>query len=617
MLHPNWFRGLILRKGNKRMDWLEKCEALKSRMFALAHCDWKGDVSFKKSETLRLDLETQHLTVGAPDLSGAGRGLFQAACALRDGVEVPQLNQKRHIPSCGMMLDMSRGGVMTVEAVKHLIDVHSALGLNLMMLYTEDTYTVPEAPYLGYLRGRYTEAELCDMDDYAASSGVELVPCVQTLAHLEQFLQWDVNREIRDNDSVLMIDETKTYEWIRAALTAVHRCFRSHRIHIGMDEAHGVGLGQYYWLHGPTDRLAMLTRHLKRVVEICKGLGLKPIMWSDMFYRLGSKTNDYYDPDAIVPPLTIADIPDVDLCYWDYYHTEEEFYTSMLKGHQQMGKEVVFAGGIWTWSGFLPHVKKTNATAYPALRACLKEKIGTVLATLWGDDGCETDYRLALSQLPIYSEHVWIGEDTTKEKVECMGEALTGLPLACYNAMGSFYPDDEDHRPGKGLLYCDPLYPLTEGLWKLDGYREELQKGIETLEERLDDPRCEYAWMVMRIALQKLDWVNALRPAYLRGNRKMVLAMASETLPEIREMYLRLLSVWREQWEQARKRNGWETICARLGAVVARLDDTQRVLLRWAERETDRIEELDENPLPANRLSGRQDYHTMSFPQFR
>ena len=282
-----------------------------------------------------------------------------------------------------------------------------------------------------------------------------------------------------------------------------------------------------------------------------------------------------------------------------------------------MGKEVVFAGGIWTWSGILPHVRKTNATMYPALRACLKAGIGTVLATSWGDDGCETDYRLALNQLPIYSEHVWMGENCTRAEVERMGERLTGLSEACFNAMGAFYADDEDRRPGKGLFYCDPLYPLTEGLWDLTGYREGLEEGIKTLERHLDDSRCEYAWLAMRIALEKLNWVNELRPAYLRGDKAVVLTMANEKLPAMRELYVKMMSVWREQWESGRKRNGWETICARLGAVIARLDDVQRILLRWADGTIERVEELDETPLPASRLCGRQDYHTMSFPQFR
>ncbi|MBS5680126.1 MAG: family 20 glycosylhydrolase [Clostridiales bacterium] len=596
---------------------MKTCEALRQRMFALAGCDWAGEVCFKEGEELSLLMDGERLTVEAPDISAAARGLFLAACALRDGKDIPELHQTRHIASCGMMLDMSRGGVMTVEAVKGMIDAHAALGLNLMMLYTEDTYTVPEAPYLGYLRGRYTEKELREMDDYAAESGVELVPCVQTLAHLEQFLQWDVNRDIKDNDCVLMIDEPKTYAWIRAALTALRRCFRTNRIHIGMDEAHGVGLGEYYQKHGAVNRFELLNRHLNRVVDICKELGFKPIMWSDMFYRLGSKNNDYYDTDAVVPESAIAQIPDVALCYWDYYHTDEQFYAGMLEGHRQMGKKVVFAGGIWTWSGILPHVRKTNATMYPALRACLKAGIGTVLATLWGDDGCETDYRLALNQLPIYSEHVWMGEDCTRAEVERMGERLTGLSEACFNAMGAFYADDEDHRPGKGLFYCDPLYPLTEGLWDLTGYREGLEEGIKTLERHLDDSRCEYAWLAMRIALEKLNWVNELRPAYLRGDKAVVLTMANEKLPAMRELYVKMMSVWREQWESGRKRNGWETICARLGAVIARLDDVQRILLRWADGTIECVEELDETPLPASRLCGRQDYHTMSFPQFR
>lgn len=596
---------------------MKTCEALRQRMFALAGCDWAGEVCFKEGEELSLLMDGERLTVEAPDISAAARGLFLAACALRDGKDIPELHQTRHIASCGMMLDMSRGGVMTVEAVKGMIDAHAALGLNLMMLYTEDTYTVPEAPYLGYLRGRYTEKELREMDDYAAESGVELVPCVQTLAHLEQFLQWDVNRDIKDNDCVLMIDEPKTYAWIRAALTALRRCFRTNRIHIGMDEAHGVGLGEYYQKHGAVNRFELLNRHLNRVVDICKELGFKPIMWSDMFYRLGSKNNDYYDTDAVVPESAIAQIPDVALCYWDYYHTDEQFYAGMLEGHRQMGKEVVFAGGIWTWSGILPHVRKTNATMYPALRACLKAGIGTVLATSWGDDGCETDYRLALNQLPIYSEHVWLGEDCTRAEVERMGERLTGLSEACFNAMGAFYADDDDRRPGKGLFYCDPLYPLTEGLWDLTGYREGLEEGIKTLERHLDDSRCEYAWLAMRIALEKLNWVNELRPAYLRGDKAVVLTKANEKLPAMRELYVKMMSVWREQWESGRKRNGWETICARLGAVIARLDDVQRILLRWADGTIECVEELDETPLPASRLCGRQDYHTMSFPQFR
>ena len=599
------------------MMWHDEIPSLAQRMFRMAGVPLTWHVEAREAEELSLSLSGDTLTVCAPDLSGAGRGLFQAACALKEGRQIPRLTQRRHIASCGMMLDMSRGGVMTVEAVKRMIDAQAALGLNLMMLYTEDTYPVAGYPYLGYLRGRYTEAELRELDDYAASSGVELMPCIQTLAHLEQFLQWSESTPLKDNDICLLVDEPKVYDFIRAELESVSRIFRSRRIHIGMDEAHGIGLGKYYTLHGPTDRFALLTRHLNRVVDMCQSLGLKPIMWSDMFYRLGSAKNDYYDPDARVPESAVANIPQVALCYWDYYHQDESFYTGMLEGHRRMGKEVVFAGGLWTWSGFLPQVKRTEATSFPALRACLKAGVNTVLATLWGDDGCETDYRLTLNQLPIYSEHCWLGDACTPEECHRQGERLTGLPQGVYEAMGAFYPNAEDLRPGKMLVYADPLYPLLEGLWDLTGYAESLDKAAAVLAGRPEDPRCVYAGLLLTIARKKLAWISALRPAYVRGDRAEVSRMAREELPALRAMYERLLTVWRDQWEEARKRNGWETPCARLGAVMARLDDAQHALLRWAEGQTDRVDELEEQPLPARRVWGREDYHTASFPQYR
>ena len=82
-------------------------------------------------------------------------------------------------------------------------------------------------------------------------------------------------------------------------------CMKTNRIHIGMDEAHGVGLGQYLFKNGTTDRHALLCRHLEKVVAICEKHGFRPIMWSDMFFRLGSKTNEYYDLEADVPQHVI------------------------------------------------------------------------------------------------------------------------------------------------------------------------------------------------------------------------------------------------------------------------------------------------------------------------
>ena len=60
----------------------------------------------------------------------------------------------------GVMIDCSRNAVMNRDAFFRMADLLSALGYNAIRLYTEDTYEVEGEPYFGYLRGRYSGAEL-------------------------------------------------------------------------------------------------------------------------------------------------------------------------------------------------------------------------------------------------------------------------------------------------------------------------------------------------------------------------------------------------------------------------------------------------------------------------
>ena len=66
----------------------------------------------------------------------------------------------------GVMLDMSRNGVMKPEQVKEFALTVKKLGYNMIQLYTEDTYEIPEEPYFGYLRGRYSQEELKNIVAY-------------------------------------------------------------------------------------------------------------------------------------------------------------------------------------------------------------------------------------------------------------------------------------------------------------------------------------------------------------------------------------------------------------------------------------------------------------------
>ena len=551
--------------------------------------------------------------ITAEDMAALHRGLFLLSRAVKENRPALSLSEARHFAHCGAMLDMSRNGVMTVEAVERWIDRQAALGLNLLMLYTEDTYTIPEYPYFGYLRGRYTPEELRTLDEYAAQRGVELVPCVQTLGHLKQFLQWPSSWPLRDQPAILLIDSEETYRFLDAALASLSSCFRSRRIHIGMDEAHGVGLGRYLRLHGFTDRFDLLTRHLSRVVDLCGKYGLKPMMWSDMFFRLGSPANDYYDLDNHVPDSVIASLPPVEQVYWDYYHTEEDFYDRMMAEHSRMGT-AVFAGGTWAWSGFLPNRVRTERTMLPALRVAARRKVDTVFATVWGDDGAETDYLMAIDRLPMFSEACWTGESFSMEECCRAAECLTGLPESLRAAWDHFYADNWEESTGKKLIWSDPLYPCGVSPEARDLLASGAAEALRTLEEYkeaqtrtdLRYTRCLYAAL-----LGKCSLIRDLRAAYEKRDRKAMAEIASARIPEVVAAYKSLMAAHRELWEQHRKRQGWEVLALRYGGAVARLEDVAEEIRRWSEGALPAIPELDEPVLP----DGKGDwYNQISTP---
>ena len=158
----------------------------------------------------------------------------------------------------GVMLDCSRNAVLTVDTVKKWIDILQKMGYNVLELYTEDTYEVEGEPYFGYLRGRYSGAEIREMDAYAAAHGIELIPCIQTLAHFTNPLKLPRFAEITDVNDILLIDEQKTYEFLDRIFASLAKNFTSRNVHIGMDEAHMAGLGKHLDRYGYCDRFELL-----------------------------------------------------------------------------------------------------------------------------------------------------------------------------------------------------------------------------------------------------------------------------------------------------------------------------------------------------------------------
>ncbi|MBQ7333833.1 MAG: family 20 glycosylhydrolase, partial [Clostridia bacterium] len=181
----------------------------------------------------------------------------------------------------GVMMDLSRNAVTNLQSIKRFLSVIRKMGYNTVFLYTEDTYEVDGEPYFGYMRGRYSKEELRLIDDYAYSIGMEAIPCIQTLAHLNAYKRWSAVPY--DYDDILLTDDEKTYKLIANMFKTLKQCFRTNRVHVGMDEAHMLGRGQHLDIHGYEPSSAVIKRHLEKVSRIAKEFDYDILIWSDMY----------------------------------------------------------------------------------------------------------------------------------------------------------------------------------------------------------------------------------------------------------------------------------------------------------------------------------------------
>ena len=483
----------------------------------------------------------------------------------------------------GVMLDVSRNGVLRPETMKALLRRCALMGINTFILYAEDTYEIPGEPFFGYLRGRYTQRELRELDAYADALGMEMFMAIQTLGHLGQILQWPAYADYRDVDEVLIAGEKKTYELIDKMIRAAAGAFRSSRLIVGMDEAHGLGTGRYLKKHGYRQAFTIFNKHLDCVREICHKRGVRPIIWSDMYFRLGSKTNNYYDKQSRIPAAVAASIPkDVQLVYWDYYHTESDFYVEWIKRHRALGFEPIVAGGVWTWSHFWAALPFSFTATDACMRACKAQSVREVFVTLWGDDGMECDVFSALPGIQFFAEHAYADSVDEQElranfRGSCDAEFDDWVKASEIDSVPGLAAPGRSHtNVGKWLLWQDLMLGLMEPQLAHLSLRPHYQKLYGTLRaaarKRPTNQRLLFPAQMAKVLSLKAGLRHDLIAAYKAGNRKRLRTLIEGDLKRLRSAVGELWRVHRQTWLGLYKPFGWEVIEQRYGAQCARLE---------------------------------------------
>ena len=586
--------------------YLEPHEAQFARHIGLALAENGCPVKKQPSDHLRVEWDGKTATV----YYGKPCELFRGLALLKEDWQAGEVrDQPARLSSLSVFCDCSRNAVMHPAMVRSMIMDVAALGFDQMQLYTEDTFEIPEYPYFGHLRGRYTQEEIRQLDAFAAQFGIELVPAVQTLAHLNAIFQWPCFEPIHDTGDILLCGEEQTYAFLDRMIASLRAMYRTDKINIGMDEAHMMGLGNYLMKNGYHSRMDIFLKHINRLMEILRKYRFRPMMWSDMFFKIASGRCTYSNLEAIEfdPDMLALIPPELSLVYWNYSVTDTANYDRLFAAHRKMGREVLFAGGFRKWIGFCPALHAAFRSSRAALESVCRSGVQKVIVTGWGDNGAEGAMYLMLPGLALYAQKCYT-DDMSDAAVDHRLQTLFGYSLAEFSLLEqpNFLPGDPDDTANvssnrnKALLFNDPLLGLCDRHIPAgtDRWYEKLTRQLEQPMQK--DNRFGYLFETVhylcRTLAVKAEIGNRLRAAYRAGDRTE-LEKLTETLEEAVRRLDKFQNVFRRNWQRENKIFGFDVQDIRFGALRARLVYAAQAVHRYAAGETDRIEELEQPSL--------------------
>lgn len=347
-----------------------------------------------KAEGYFLDSDPNGIVI----IAESDKGLFYGAMSLLQMLR----SEKRSLTVAGTTIhdfpsqkirgitdDISRGQVSTPENFKKIVRFCARYKLNVYSPYLEDMFIFKKHTEIGKNRGALSAAECRDLDAYAKKYFVEVIPIFQTLGHWENILLHSDYMKFGEfpGAHTLNISDERVYSMLDEMIGEVSACFSSPYFNIAADESWDVGLGTNKERVKKSDLATVHSEHYKRIFEMVKKYGKKPMMYGDIIL-------DYPDILTKIPQ-------DVTMVDWHYGASFD--YTSP-EIFSKAGFPYVVSPAVWNFSQPFPNFINTFLNIQNLNLDGFKNGSQGILCSNWNDFGGE-----ALRELNYYG-YAWTAE---------------------------------------------------------------------------------------------------------------------------------------------------------------------------------------------------------------
>jgi len=350
-------------------------------------------------EGYRLEVAPQQIRLIAHDRAGA----WHAAATLRQllrqagkgALPCLQIADWPDFPQRGIMLDISRDKVPTLESLFGLADLMVELKLNQLQLYTEHTFAYRDHREVWEHASPMTAADVLALDAYCREREIELVPNQNCFGHLERWLKHPRYRPLSEapngfnfpwrfepNPFSLCPGDPGAIALVQGMLDELLPNFSSRQFNGGCDETFDLGQG--------------------RSAEACKAAApgrvyLDFLLKIHRAVRERGRTMQFWGDIILHHPELIPELPaDIVPMVWGY--EADHPFAEQFAAFAKTGLTFHTCPGTSTWNALAGRTDNAVTNLRSAAKHGLAAGAAGFLNTDWGD--CGHWQPLSVSYLP-------------------------------------------------------------------------------------------------------------------------------------------------------------------------------------------------------------------------
>ncbi len=276
-------------------------------------------------------------------------------------------------PNRGVMLDIARDKVPTMETLYLLADMFASLKFNQLQLYTEHTFAYPGHGEVWKDASPMTAEDIQALDAYCAKRFIELVPNQNSFGHMHRWLEHDRYKGLAETPGSPDLCPTNpaSIDLLRSMYDSLLPNFTSRQFNVGCDETFSLGKG------GSREDVARLGKgrvylnFLKKIYTLVRQHDCTMQFWGDIILQY---------------PELIPELPkNIIAMEWGY----EANHPFARRGAQFAASGIPFyvCPGSSSWNALLGRTDNALENLRLAARNGLDNGAIGYLITDWGDNG--------------------------------------------------------------------------------------------------------------------------------------------------------------------------------------------------------------------------------------